>query len=567
MARTKRKVNPVKPVEIPAASKQRTYHAAGYVRLSVEDSGKPGADTIEAQKELVLDYIEAQPDMVLVELYCDNGRTGTNFERPGFESLMEGIRTNKIDCVVVKDLSRFGRNYKETGYYLEHIFPALDVRFIALNDHFDTMTAERSTDGYIIPLKNIINEVYSRDISKKIIPALTTKRQNGEFIGSWAPYGYQKCSNDKHRIEPDGETAPVVREIFQWRLGGMSYLQITRKLNEMGIPSPARYHYLKGDAKSERYANTVWKIPVIKNLLSNEVYLGHMVQGRKRSRFYEGKQQVRVPKSEWMIVRNTHEPLVEEAVFQAVQQMGEECRATYQARLGRHDKLGTVPNVLRGLVFCADCKRPLIRYKSVTNRGKNLFYVFICPSHADNLSSCPKKYFHEAKLMEILWDTLRCEIALAIDMERQMRQYRRSATAVKQDAMLKQEITDAKRQLDRAGMLYDSLYPNYIAKMMSEQEYMELKRQYQTDMERARARIEGLEQRQQAAWRQTAGNPWLAVCGQYRQETALNEDMAHALIERVEIDAQGHVSVALRYRDEYQALTELLDPGRKAVSA
>lgn len=567
MARTKRKVNAISPPKVPPSSKQRVYNTAGYVRLSVEDSGKPGADTIEAQKELVLGYIGAQPDMAFSALYCDNGRTGTNFERPGFEQLMEDVRTGKIDCIVVKDLSRFGRNYKETGNYLERIFPLLDVRFVAVNDHFDTLTAERSSDGYIIPLKNVMNEVYSKDISKKIIPALATKQQNGEFIGTWAAYGYQKCAADRHRIEPDEETAPIVRDIFQWRLEGMGYLQIARKLNAMEVPSPARYHYLKGDTKSDRYANTVWKPQVVKKMLSNEVYLGHLVQGRKRSRFLEGQKQQRVPKSEWVIVRNTHEPLVDEAVFQAVQQMGEERRSTYHDRLGRYDKLGSTPNILRGLIFCADCKRPLVRYKSVTNQGRNLFYVFICPSHADDLASCPKKYFHETELKEILWDVLRREIALAADLEKQMRQYRRSPKALEQEAALNRELTDAKQALDRAGMLYDSLYPNYIAKLMTEQEYMELKRQYQADMDHAKARIEALEQRQQAERRQTIQNPWLAVCGQYRQENALTEEMAHALIERVEIDAENHVSVVPKYRDEYNALAQLLDSGGEAISA
>ena len=170
-------------------------------------------------------------------------------------------------------------------------------------------------------------------------------------------------------------------------------------------------------------------------------------------------------------------------------------------------------------------------------------------------------------MIEILWNTLRCEIALAVDMERQMKQYRRTAKAVEQEALLKREITDAMQQLDRAGMLYDSLYPNYIAKLMTEQEYMELKRQYQADMERAQARIGELERRQQAELRQTTDNPWLAVCGQYRQEKVLTEDMAHALIERVEIDAENHVSVTLRYQDEYRALAELLDYAGKAVPA
>lgn len=270
MARTKRKINPILPVAALEKAPQRIYQAGGYVRLSVEDSGRPGADTIETQRELIQSYIEAQPDLRLYDLYCDNGRTGTNFDRPEFERIMQDVRTGKVDCIVVKDLSRFGRNYREAGNYLERVFPLLDVRFIAVNDNFDTLTAERSQDAYIVPLKNIMNAVYSKDISRKILPALSTKQQNGDFIGSWAAYGYQKCADDRHRIEPDEETAPVVWDIFQWRLSGLSYQNIARKLNERGIPSPARYHYLKGDAKSERYANTLWNIYMVKRILSND---------------------------------------------------------------------------------------------------------------------------------------------------------------------------------------------------------------------------------------------------------------------------------------------------------
>ena len=162
MARPRRKNNPVQPAPVTPVVEQRIYKAAGYARLSVEDSGKPGTDTIETQQELVCGYINDQPDLRFCGLYSDNGRTGTNFERPGFESLMEDVRRGKIDCIVVKDLSRFGRNYLETGNYLMRIFPFLDVRFIAVNDSFDTLTAERSSDGYIIPLKNIMNDVYSK---------------------------------------------------------------------------------------------------------------------------------------------------------------------------------------------------------------------------------------------------------------------------------------------------------------------------------------------------------------------------------------------------------------------
>ena len=567
MARPKRKVNPVLPVIVSAQQTQRIYHTGGYIRLSVEDSGKPGADTIETQRELIQSYIDSQHDMELYDLYCDNGRTGTNFDRPEFERMMDDVRSGRVDCIVVKDLSRFGRNYRETGNYLEGVFPLLGVRFIAVNDHFDTLTAERSQDGYIVPLKNIMNAVYSKDISRKILPALSTKQQNGEFIGSWAAYGYQKCADDRHRIEPDEETALVVWDIFQWRLSGLSYQGIARKLNERGIPSPARYHYLKGDAKSERYADTLWSVYIVKRILTNEVYLGHMIQGRKRSGFSEGKKPYQVPESEWVIVRNTHEPLIDEDTFRMVQQMAKGASSTYKERLGRHDGLGTIPNILRGLVYCADCKRTMTRYKNVTNKGRNLYYNYICRTHAGNPVSCPKKNFHETELKEILWDTLRREIALAENLDKLVRQYSRSAKTVSQEAAVKRAITVEKQALDRATMLYDSLYQSYFDKLLTEREYTEMKQRYRSDMDRAKARLEALEQQQKESRRQTTENPWLTTCGQYRQETELTEAMAHALIERVEIDSKNHVSITLRYRDEYRALLQLLEAEGEAVPA
>lgn len=187
MARTKRKTNPVIPAAEAPAQAQKQYRAAAYARLSVEDSGKPGADTIEGQKALLTSFIESSSDMELVALFCDNGRTGTDFDRPQFEKMMEEVRKGHIDCIVVKDLSRFGRNYKETGNYLERIFPFLGVRFIAVNDGFDTLTAQRGADGYLVPLKNLINEVYSKDISRKSGSALAAKQKTAISSGRGLP--------------------------------------------------------------------------------------------------------------------------------------------------------------------------------------------------------------------------------------------------------------------------------------------------------------------------------------------------------------------------------------------
>ncbi len=559
MARTKRKVNPVILTVPQEKAKTRTYRTGGYVRLSVEDSGKPGADTIETQKAQILSFIEQQPDMAFCEMFCDNGRSGTNFERPAFEHLMDEIRSGKIDCIVVKDLSRFGRNYLETGIYLERLFPYLNVRFIAINDHFDTLTAERSKDGYIIPLKNMINEAYSKDISRKSSSALTTKRRNGEFIGSWAPYGYQKSAADRHKLEINEETAPVVRMIFQWRLSGVSYLQIARQLNEQGIPAPAKYHYMKGEMKSERLAQSVWHVPMVKKILFSEVYIGNMVQGRHQNVLSEGRKMKPVPREQWMIVPGTHEPLIDEETFYAVQEIAAKDQAVYQERRGTYDELGTIPNMFRGLIFCADCKRPMVRYKNVSAKAKNRYYTYICVTHMENPTACPLKGLHETQLMEILWDTLKQEIALAGNMEKMARKYSRSERAAGMEASFDQEMAYAQRAFDRAWRLHDSLYQSYVDQLVTEQEYVSMRQQYRTDMEQAKIRLEEIKQRKEELLQKTAGNPWLAACGSFRGEKALSEEMAHALVERVEVDAENRLSIRLRYRDEYQSLVKILE--------
>lgn len=241
MARTKRKTNPAIPAaEVPAQA-QKQYRAAAYARLSVEDSGKPGADTIEGQKNLLLRFIENDPTLTLYGLFCDNGQTGTDFQRPEFEKLMEAVKRREVDCIVVKDLSRFGRNYKETGNYLERIFPFLGVRFIAVNDGFDTLTAQRGADGYLVPLKNLINEVYSEDISRK------SRLRAGREAEKWAissarghPMATANGPDNPHKLEPDEATAPVIRQIFRWRAEGIGVTQIARRLNDGGVPVALR---------------------------------------------------------------------------------------------------------------------------------------------------------------------------------------------------------------------------------------------------------------------------------------------------------------------------------------
>lgn len=568
MARTSRRVNPLNPSPESSGPESRIYKACGYCRLSVQDSGKPGADTIVMQSRLIREYIESQPDMEFVALYSDNGWTGTNFERPEFQRMMADMKQGKIDCIVVKDLSRFGRNYRDAGNYLDNIFPFMGVRFIAIQDGFDTLTAERSSNGYVVYLKNILNEVYAKDISRKICPALAVKQQRGEFIGDWAAYGYRRCADDFHRIEPDEQTAPIVRNIFQLRASGMGYTQIARRLTEQGIPTPSQYLRQQGLITTERYANSAWGPSIIKKILTSEVYIGSMVQGRKRSALSEGIKQRLVPRSEWVVVENTHEPLIDRNTFQKVQEMAEAASGRYQSRLGCCEGTGITPNILKGLVYCADCKHPMVRYKGkiVTKAGTKFYYTFICATHAKNPKLCPNISYKETSLKAEIWQEIQTEIAQSESLKQQVAEYERSKTAAERERSFNAEINAERKALDRASRLYDSLYQSCIDKLISEQEYTALRERYRKEMEAAKERLEAIEKRREEEHQRTVKNPWIASFGSFRDSAELTAEMAHELIERIEIGADKHVSITLRHQDEHEALSRRLAESGEAVT-
>ena len=563
MARTKRKINPLVQVAEPAAPAAKIYKTAAYVRLSVEDSGKPGTDTIEGQKALLTSFIESKTDMELVSLFCDNGRTGTDFDRPQFEKMMEEVRKGRINCIVVKDLSRFGRNYKETGNYLERIFPFLGVRFIAVNDNLDTLTAERTQDGYIVPLKNLINEVYSKDISKKIDAALSVKQRNGEFIGAWAPYGYRKDPDDKHHLVINEETAPTVRQIFKWRSEGVSVVQISRRLNDAGILSPSAYLYATGEVKAEKYKEVPWHTQILKSILAHPVYIGHMVQGRKKQSFYEGKRQTYVDEANWIIVRNTHEPIIDGETFEKVQQIAKQRKSEYHERLGKFAHLEHSENILQGLVWCPNCNRPMVRYKNVSH-GSKLWYTYICPGHADDPARCPFVSIREDELNEVLFTAIQSQIQLVADLEDVVKQLNAEPEFRRQRSDAAAKLEAARRTLKRSQSLYDSLYQNYVEQLMTEQEYVTLKARYKAEAEEAERLIAVLEQEQHESKVYTAENRFLTEFRSFMGTDTLTKEMASALIERIYVDAEKNIDIRLRYRDEYMALLNFIE-GRTAV--
>lgn len=298
-------------------SNKPIFKVGAYVRLSVLND-KNKKDTIQNQKKIILDYISKKDDFKLIDFYEDL-KTGTNFNRNGFDTLLNDIRQGKINCVIVKDLSRFGRNYIQCGTYVEKIFPMLNVRFIAINDGFDSFD-KNSNQFFLLHLKNIVNQMYAKDISKKTYSAINEKQKQGDFIGSFAPYGYLKDKNNKNKIIINEETKSIVIYIFDLKIKKYNYVQIAKILNDKNILSPSAYLYEKGILHNKKFKNTKWTPQTIKRILTNEVYLGHTVQGKKCTKFFENKKQQTLPKQQWIIVKNTHKPIIDLSTFEKAQE-------------------------------------------------------------------------------------------------------------------------------------------------------------------------------------------------------------------------------------------------------
>lgn len=293
------------------------YKAAIYARISVEDKDLEGS-SIENQILIAKNYIENQSDLILIDTYIDNGQTGTNFNRPAFFRLLQDLESERINCMIVKDLSRFGRNYLETGRYLENIFPCKGVRFISVNDHFDSNFTE-DCDGFILSLKSILHDSYAKDISKKVTTAIDVKKKNGKFMNRIPPYGYVRSKSNPYKLEVSEAQAEIVRSIFRWRLEGLGPAVIARKLNEMEVPSWFRLRFLEGHPDGRETA--LWHGSTVINILKNPCYLGCLVERKTQKALYKGGLTEVLPRENWNFIKNTHEPIIPPEIFYKVQEI------------------------------------------------------------------------------------------------------------------------------------------------------------------------------------------------------------------------------------------------------
>lgn len=402
----------------------------------------------------------------------------------------------------------------------------------------------------------IMNETYSRDISKKVSSALEAKERRGEFVGVWASYGYSKSPENSHQLVINPETAPIIREIFALRLTGAGYGAIMRSLNDREIPSPSAYLYQTGLSRCEKYRDTLWSIWNIKEILRNETYIGNLVQGKRTQRTYKQAWDTRyAPSDTWRIVKGTHEAIIDEATFQAVQEIGARRKAAYDSSLGQWDDLKT-PNLFRGLIFCADCGRAMTRSQVYSNWGDKrvYYYTYKCPTAMRKASACTAKNLPETDLLEVVRDTLHNHLQAVTELEKRIATIAETRINAQEQAVAAQ-IAAAKKGLARYASLRDGLYQNLVDGIVSRQEYLAMKEKYQSKCEEIESRIQTLYREKESVKRFSPENAMFAAWNKFKDITVLSEEMMHALISRIEVCEDKSLRIALTYRDEFAALT------------
>ena len=554
MARVSRKQNQIKP---KVTKKSNLLQAAVYLRLSKEDNGKLESDSIENQEMIVRDYMSGKPDIEIGKVFIENGFTGTVFNRPVFNQMMEDVNQGKYGCIVVKDLSRFGRNAIETTDYITNIFPQQGVRFISVRDDYDS---ELDTDGkehMYIMIDNFVNELYSKDISRKSCTVLRSKRKQGLYIGGYAPYGYKKSENDKYVLEIDEEAASVVRKIYEWRAEGQGYSEIYNRLNQMHIPSPTYYKYLNGimsnySKKGKQYP---WSKHVIYDILRNQTYVGDIVQGKQLASLYANQKLQAVDKDKWIIVENKHEAIISRELFAKVQEINESRAKSYEKNAGKYS-LPKVENVYSGHIFCGDCGHAMKMIRSLSTKKDKAYYTFKCSNyHMHGKDYCTPKKIRKADLDEAVLATIQLHISLFVDLKAELEALNKNPLVCQKTKEFVEQQRDLEKQEERIGKIRASLYEDYKEGILTSDEFIEMRDVYTAQLEEIRKKIEVLQQENAHRGKGTKETrEWEQTIQRLQKPTEMTKELVEALIENIYVYDDARLKITLKCQDEIAKL-------------
>ena len=536
----------------------QTFKVAIYLRLSKEDDdlscssgAKSESNSISNQRKLIYDFMKLHPELELYDEYKDDGKSGSNFDRAEFQRMMKDIEAGKVNCVVVKDQSRFGRDYIDVGKYKEKIFPKLGVRFITINEGYDSLSAT-SSDDLAFTINSFVYDFYIRDISTKIRTNLTAKKQNGEYAGAFVAYGYVKDSNDKSKLVVDQFAADVVRDIFRWKIEGLSPQNIAVRLNELGIPSPAEYKKLSGSNYKTSFqtsSKAVWSHVSVRRILKNEIYLGVMIQGKRTTPNYKTKTVVTKAESEWLRVEGTHEAIISVRDFELVQELLKD---------DTHCRAGdvTVP-VYAGRIYCGDCGAAAVR-KTVSYAGRRYVY-YVCNANKHDKTVCSRHSIREDVLNQVIYQTVRHQIDLLLDVGKALRQFENLSWEKHKLKQLDASIEIQEEAVRKNNTLRLGIYEDLRAGLLDRAEYESLKTELAERIDEATAAIEKLnKEKREILDGVSKQQSWVEQFRQYENVTELTRPMVIHLIERINIFEDSNIEIVFRHRNQIEEILQFI---------
>lgn len=527
---------------------ENIYYADIYLRLSKEDGDKEESDSIANQRALIMEFLKSMPDIRVHKVRIDDGYSGVDFNRPDFNKMIEDIKAGIVNCVIVKDFSRFGRNYIEAGKYIQVLFPRTGIRFIAVNDSYDSAKEQGYAGNIIVPFKNMINDAYSADISTKVRSHLDLKRKKGAFVGAFAVYGYMKDATNRNLLVVDDFAADVVKDIFVWKMDGLSALGIAERLNERGILSPMeykRYVGLRFATSFKLNTSAKWQANAVSRILSNEVYTGVLEQGKRVTPNYKIRKRVDVPKEKWVRVENAHEAIIERELFDTVQELlKQDTRASSKNSNVRP---------LSGIIFCADCKAAMV-HKTNSRNGKRYGY-YVCSGHRANKAVCSTHIISTCACETAVLTSLRTHTTSILDIEKLLECT--EGFSYSQGSIRKLNVRlDAKQEeLRRNNEYRRSLHESYTDGIISRDDFISFKSNYDLKAEEAEAAILSIKNEIEKA-NEVQSHSWTEIFKAYMDAVSLSRKMVVELLEKVSVHEKGRISVDFRYANEYENLKE-----------
>ena len=528
------------------------YIADIYLRLSKEDGDKEESDSIGNQRALILEFLKSMPDISVHKIKIDDGYSGVDFLRPAFTEMIEDINEGIVNCVVVKDFSRFGRNYIESGRYIQVLFPQTGVRFIAVNDGYDSAKTKGFANNIIVPFKNIMDDAYCADISTKVRSHLEIKRKKGQFVGAFAVYGYVKDENNKNKLIIDPFAADVVRDVFRLKLEGISAQGIADKLNQNGILSPMEYKRFNGERFNTTFkVNTTakWQSVSVKRILTNAVYTGVLEQGKRTKTSYKVRKCAEVPKEQWIRSENTHEPIIEADFFETIQNLlKQDTRAV---------KSGTNVSPLSGIIICGDCGGAMVRKTYKKGENSNSFYV--CANHRRDTSRCSTHTISVTECEKAVLDAMRLHIPAVLDIERAMNCAENMGYYQDSVRKLTARLEAKQDEIKRDSDFRLSLHESYREGVISQKDFKTFTASYNTKISDAEtASLKLKEEIERMAAGESENHDWINKFRACVKLETLERRTVAELVERVRIFENNRIELIFRHNDEFTRLYYLV---------